>query len=92
MNEALYTLVFLLPIFFATMYNYVRRDAVRANMKVVYYKFFMFCTILFISSQIAIEVEKSSSVEYVVKILGSIGMFLLILELFTLPGKDTQRH
>ena len=40
------TLVFLVPLLVACMINGFSKERVRANLKVVYYKFFIFCIIL----------------------------------------------
>tara|TARA_Y100000389_G_C17470452_1_gene530015 strand:+ start:6564 stop:7112 length:549 start_codon:yes stop_codon:yes gene_type:complete len=81
--------VILLPIFAALMVNNFGEEKTRANMKVVYYKFFMFCAILFISSQIPIVITESSRIEIAIRIIGNIIMAALIFEFFSLPSEDT---
>ena len=54
------TLVFLVPLLVACMINGFSKERVRANLKVVYYKFFIFCIILFIASQIPIDISDDS--------------------------------
>ena len=82
-------LVFLVPLFGATIFNNFRRKNVRANMKVVYYKFFIFCSIMFLASQISIQITQSSSIDIAVRIFGEILMMMLVFEFFLVPTKDT---
>lgn len=83
------TLVFLAPIFIATLINNFSRKETRANLKVVYYKFFILCATLFIASQIPIAINDGSSLGLVVRILGNVLMALLVFEFFLIPAKDT---
>ncbi len=82
------TLVFLVPLFLATILNNFPKNKRRANLKIVFYKFFLFCTILFFASQIPITIGDASSLGPVVRILGDLLMALLVLEFFLIPGKD----
>lgn len=82
------TLVFLVPLFAATMINNFGKKKVRANLKVVFYKFFMFCAILFFASQITID-SYNSNTNTLVRIIGDILMAALIFEFFLIPSKDT---
>ena len=83
------TLVFLVPLFMACMINSFSKKNVRANLKVVYYKFFLLCMILFIGSQIPINLQDDSGMLLIVRALGDIFMALLIFEFFMVPTKDT---
>lgn len=83
------TMVFLVPLFVATIINNFGRKKVRANLRVVFYKFFMFCAILFVASQIRIDASLSKSTIPIVKIIGGILMSALIFEFFLIPGEDT---
>ena len=58
-------------------------------MKVVYYKFFVLCAILFLASQISIRITKESQVHTAVRIIGQLLMALLVFEFFLVPSKDT---
>jgi len=101
MNETLqkleYMCVFLLPIFLATIYNNINKKKIRPNMKIVYYKFFMFFAILLIASQINIDfgyMDKSYAA-YVgggFRFIGNLLMFLLILEFFLIPNTKDHEH
>lgn len=82
------TMVFLVPLFAATMINNFGKKKVRANLKVVFYKFFMLCAILFFASQIQLDAS-NSKMGTVVRIVGDILMAALIFEFFLIPGKDT---
>ena len=83
------TLVFLVPLFIACMLNSYSKKNVRANLKVVFYRFFLFCIILFFASQIPIQIEESSSLIYVIRGIGDILMAMLIFEFFMVPNVDT---
>lgn len=80
------TMVFLVPLFAATMINNFGKKKVRANLKVVFYKFFMLCTILFFASQIRIESNPKTNT--IVRIIGDILMAALIFEFFLIPDKE----
>ena len=82
-------LVFLVPLFAATIYNNFQRKKVRANMRVVYYKFFVFCAILFLASQISIQIKENDPLQPVIRVFGNIFMALLVWEFFLIPNKDT---
>ena len=101
MNETLlkleYMCVFLLPIFLATIYNNINKKKIKPNMKIVYYKFFMFFAILFIASQINIDFSSmdKSYAAYVgggFRFIGNLLMFLLILEFFIIPNTKDHKH
>ena len=83
------TLVFLVPLLVACMLNGFSKERVRANLKVVYYKFFIFCIILFIASQIPIDISDDSGMNIGIRILGDIFMAMLVFEFFIIPSKDT---
>tara|TARA_B100001250_G_scaffold250894_2_gene215661 strand:- start:429 stop:947 length:519 start_codon:yes stop_codon:yes gene_type:complete len=83
------TLVFLVPLLIACMINGFSKEKVRANMKVVYYKFFLLCIILFFASQVPIEMNDDSGLGVIIRILGDIFMALLVFEFFIVPSKDT---
>jgi len=82
-------LVFLIPLFAATIYNNFQKKKVRANMKVVYYKFFVFCAILFLASQISIQIGNNAAIEPVIRVFGEILMALLVFDFFLIPNSDT---
>ena len=82
-------LVFLIPLFAATIYNNFQKKKVRANMKVVYYKFFVFCAILFLASQISIQIGNNAAIEPVIRVFGEILMALLVFDFFLIPNPDT---
>ncbi len=83
--------VFLLPIFVATIYNNFNKKKIRPNMKVVYYKFFIFLAILFVASQIDINfslIPDQKDIHWKImsfRVLGDILMFYLIFEYFKIP-------
>ena len=89
MSIAVSSIVFLLPILAAIIYNNSQKKKVIANMKVVYYKFFVFCTILFLSSQISIKITEEASMNTGIKVFGNILMALLVFEFFLIPNQET---
>ena len=58
-------------------------------MKVVYYKFFVFCAILFLASQISIQIGNNAAIEPVIRVFGEILMALLVFDFFLIPNPDT---
>jgi len=89
MSSAVSSIVFLLPILAAIIYNNSQKKKVKANMKVVYYKFFVFCTILFLSSQISIKITDQQSMSSGITFVGNILMALLVFEFFLIPSQET---
>jgi len=89
MSIVVCSFVFLLPILAAIIYNNSQKKKVKANMKVVYYKFFVFCTILFLSSQISIKLTSKESTYAGIIFIGNILMALLVFEFFLIPNQET---
>lgn len=91
--EVAFTITFLLPIFFAILFNTYYREKKNANLKIVYYKIFTFIVILYLASQIHFNVPSGD--KYFVPILeigGSILMALLVFELFIIPDDATNTN
>ena len=83
------TLVFLVPLFIASAINNFSPKVKRANLKIVFYKFFLFCAILFVASQIPLRFIEGSSLGVFVRIIGNVLMALLIFEFFLIPDENT---
>lgn len=81
--------VFLVPIFIATIVNNSQKKALRPNLKIVFYKFFVLLAILFISSQIKIGIVNQRSL-LAIRIIGNSLMFALILEFFLIPTSNNK--
>lgn len=91
-KEIQFTLVFLLPIFFAVLFNTYYRDKKNANMKIVYYKIFLFTVILYLASHIHLSAIPESHLKLLIEIGGSILMALLVFELFLIPDDATDTN
>lgn len=89
-NITLITLVFLIPIFFAIIFNTFFRQKKNANLKIVYYKIFLFMINLYIASQIHIACTNEK--KFLVEIFGTILMAILVFELFLLPDDATNNN
>ena len=82
-----YTLVFLVPIFFAFLFNTFFRKDERANMKIVYYKIFTFMLILYIASHVVLYVPEDKPY---FSFLGNVLLAIIIFELFLLPDDTNE--
>lgn len=82
--------VLIFPIFLATIFNNFNKSSLRPNLKIVYYKFFILFSILFISSQIWVDINTFPDLYIPIRVLGNLLMAMLVFEFFLVPTKDNK--